>query len=157
MTRGKTTKSVDPFLEEKARYFEEKDAEARRLWEERASYRGQEKARTMKEKVGKMIVESCSERIESQIDEFAQEERAHRAGLEGLARREAVNNPPHYNQGNIEVIDAIEDWGLDFNGGNVVKYVARHKHKAEPLEDLKKARWYLDRIIEGYEDVSIKD
>ena len=78
-------------------------------------------------------------------------------GLEGLARREAVNNPPHYNQGNIEVIDAIEDWGLDFNGGNVVKYVARHKHKAEPLEDLKKARWYLDRIIEGYEDVSIKD
>ena len=78
-------------------------------------------------------------------------------GLEALARREAVNNPPHYNQGTIEVIDAIEDWGLDFNGGNVVKYVARHKHKAEPLEDLKKARWYLDRIIEGFENGSIED
>ena len=78
-------------------------------------------------------------------------------GLEGIARREAVNHPPHYNQGTIEVIDAIEDWGLDFNSGNVVKYVARHQHKTEPLEDLKKARWYLDRIIEGYEDVSIKD
>ena len=75
-------------------------------------------------------------------------------GLEGLARREAVNSPPHYNQGNIEVIDAIEYWGLDFNAGNVVKYVARHQHKAEALEDLKKARWYLDRIIEGYEDGS---
>lgn len=73
-------------------------------------------------------------------------------GLEGLARREAVNSPPHYNQGNIEVIDAIEDWGLDFNAGNVVKYVARHRHKAEALEDLKKARWYLDRIIEGLEN-----
>ena len=81
----------------------------------------------------------------------------HREALEGIARREAVNHPPHYNQGNIEVIDAIEDWGLDFNAGNVVKYVARHKHKAEPLEDLKKARWYLDRIIKGIENGSIKD
>ena len=80
-----------------------------------------------------------------------------KTGLEGIARREAVNHPPHYNQGNIEVIDAIEDWGLDFNAGNVVKYVARHQHKAEPLEDLLKARWYLDRIIEGFENGSIED
>ena len=80
-----------------------------------------------------------------------------KTGLEGIARREAVNHPPHYNQGNIEVIDAIEDWGLDFNAGNVVKYVSRHQHKAEPLEDLLKARWYLDRIIEGLENGSIKD
>ena len=135
--------------EEKARFHKEADAEARRLWEERA--------RTMKEKVGKMIVESCSERIESQIDEFAQEERERREALEGIARREAVNHPPHYNQGKIEVIDAIEDWGLDFNAGNVVKYVARHQHKAEPLEDLKKARWYLERIIKGIENGSIED
>ena len=75
-------------------------------------------------------------------------------GLEGLARREAVNHPEHYNKGKIEVIDAIEDWGLDFNAGNVVKYVARHQHKAEPIEDLKKARWYLDRLIEGWENGS---
>jgi hypothetical protein len=72
-------------------------------------------------------------------------------GLEGLARREAVNHPPHYNTGKIEVIDAIDDWGLDFNAGNVVKYVARHQHKADPVEDLKKARWYLDRLIERIE------
>ena len=80
-----------------------------------------------------------------------------KTGLEGIARREAVNHPPHYNQGNIEVIDAIEDWGLDFNAGNVVKYVSRHQHKAAPLEALKKARWYLDRIIEGFENGSIED
>ena len=73
------------------------------------------------------------------------------SGLEGLAAREAVNHPSHYNTGNIEVIDAIEDWGLDFNAGNVVKYVARHQHKANPIEDLKKARWYLDRLIERME------
>ena len=84
-------------------------------------------------------------------------EKQDREALEGIARREAVNHPPHYNQGKIEVIDAIEDWGLDFNAGNVVKYVARHQHKAEPLEDLKKARWYLDRIIKGIENGSIKD
>jgi hypothetical protein len=75
-------------------------------------------------------------------------------GLEGLARREAVNHPPHYNTGKIEVIDAIDDWKLDFNAGNVVKYVARHQHKADPLEDLKKARWYLDRLIERIENGS---
>ena len=50
-------------------------------------------------------------------------EKQDREALEGIARREAVNHPPHYNQGKIEVIDAIEDWGLDFNAGNVVKYI----------------------------------
>jgi hypothetical protein len=83
-----------------------------------------------------------------------EEERERREALKNIAQREAVNHPSHYNQGNIEVIDAIEDWGLDFNAGNVVKYVARHQHKAEPLEDLKKARWYLDRIIKGMENGS---
>jgi hypothetical protein len=83
-----------------------------------------------------------------------EEERERREALKNIAQREAVNHPSHYNQGKIEVIDAIEDWGLDFNAGNVVKYVARHQHKAEPLKDLKKARWYLDRIIKGMENGS---
>ena len=61
--------------------------------------------------------------------------------------KEAVNHPSHYNQGKIEVIDAIEDWNLNFCEGNVIKYVARHRYKNEPLEDLKKAKWYLDRLI----------
>lgn len=61
---------------------------------------------------------------------------------------ETVNHPSHYNTGKIEVIDAIEDWGLGFNDGNVVKYVARAKHKNNQIEDLKKAAWYLNREIE---------
>lgn len=68
---------------------------------------------------------------------------------------EKVDHPLHYNMGSIEVIDAIEAWELGFHAGNVVKYVARHKHKGDPLEDLKKARWYLQRLIEleeGNED-----
>ena len=59
-----------------------------------------------------------------------------------------VNHPSHYNVGKIEVIDAIEDWGLGFHLGNVVKYVARADHKQDAIEDLKKASWYLNREIE---------
>jgi hypothetical protein len=61
---------------------------------------------------------------------------------------DSVDHPTHYNSGSIEVIDAIEDWKLGFHEGNVVKYVARAKHKGQELEDLKKAAWYLNRLIE---------
>lgn len=62
-----------------------------------------------------------------------------------------VEKPSHYNQGKFEVIDVIEDWELDFCEGNVIKYVARHKFKNNSLEDLKKARYYLGRLIERVE------
>jgi len=62
-----------------------------------------------------------------------------------------VNHPKHYNNGKIEVIDAIEDWLMGFCDGNVIKYVARHRHKGKPIEDLKKAKWYLERLIQQYE------
>ena len=62
-----------------------------------------------------------------------------------------VNHPSHYNQGHMEVIDAIEGLGLCFNGGNCLKYIARHKFKSNPLEDLKKAEWYLQRLIRNEE------
>lgn len=58
-----------------------------------------------------------------------------------------VNHPPHYNVGAIEVIDVIENFGLGFHLGNVVKYVLRSAYKGSMLEDLKKSRWYLDREI----------
>jgi hypothetical protein len=58
-----------------------------------------------------------------------------------------VNHPPHYKSGGIEVIDFIEAKGLNYRLGNVVKYVARADQKGSPIEDLKKARWYLDREI----------
>jgi hypothetical protein len=63
--------------------------------------------------------------------------------------KEAVNHPSHYNSGKIETIDAIEDWGFGqgFNLGNVIKYVSRANHKNDCIEDLNKARWYLDREI----------
>lgn len=64
-----------------------------------------------------------------------------------------VNHPKHYNMGGIEVIDAIEAWGLGFSLGSAVKYIARAGHKANsPLvEDLKKAAWYVQREISRLE------
>lgn len=66
--------------------------------------------------------------------------------------KEAVNHPDHYNQG-IEVIEFIESWGMGFSDGNAVKYITRAPYKGRELEDLKKARWYLDRLIQQKEGV----
>jgi Protein of unknwon function (DUF3310) len=63
---------------------------------------------------------------------------------------DVVNHPPHYTFGSIEVIDVIDDWSLDFYEAQVVKYVARAKHKGNQLQDLKKAQ-YLNRLITNIE------
>ena len=61
-----------------------------------------------------------------------------------------VNHPSYYNNGKVEVIDAIEAWGLNFHRGNAVKYIARagKKNIANEVEDLEKAVWYINREIE---------
>ena len=61
----------------------------------------------------------------------------------------AVDHPSHYTFGKIEVIDALEDWGLDFHLANTVKYIVRsgRKDPAKLIEDLEKAAWYLARKI----------
>lgn len=58
---------------------------------------------------------------------------------------DVVNNPKHYTQFPVEVIDLTEH--LDFLSGNVVKYVVRAPFKGRQLEDLRKAEWYLKRLI----------
>ena len=62
--------------------------------------------------------------------------------------KDMVNHPPHYQLGGVEVVVAIEAWKLGYHEGNAVKYIARAKHKGKELEDLKKARWYINRKIE---------
>ena len=64
-----------------------------------------------------------------------------------------VNQPPHYGQGNIECIDYIKDILTDeeligYYRGNVAKYLHRWRYK-NGLEDLKKARWYLEALIQN--------
>lgn len=65
-----------------------------------------------------------------------------------------IARPAHYTRGKIEVIDFIEDQQMDFRAANVIKYLCRYRFKGKPLEDLKKARWYLDRLIAEEERTS---
>ncbi len=61
-----------------------------------------------------------------------------------------INHPAHYTQGTIEVIDAIEGLGLPYHESTILRYLARWRHKGG-VEDLQKARWYLNRLIERAE------
>ena len=75
-----------------------------------------------------------------------------------VEEKEMIDHPSHYNMG-IEAIDYIESHDMNFNIGNVIKYVTRAKHKNNELEDLKKSLWYLQREItnlEGKYDRDIK-
>ena len=60
---------------------------------------------------------------------------------------DSVNHPPHYTASAVEPINVIEAWRLSFHLGNCVKYIARCDLKGKPIEDLEKARWYLEREI----------
>jgi len=77
----------------------------------------------------------------------------------GYEEVDVVNSPPHYTAGGIEAIDAIEAALSDegFRGAlkaNVLKYMWRYEKKADPISDLRKARWYLDRLIAAQEKMS---
>ena len=58
-----------------------------------------------------------------------------------------IISPDYYQKGNIEVTDFIIDQSMSFLEGNVVKYITRYKEKSG-IEDLRKARWYLEKLIE---------
>lgn len=64
---------------------------------------------------------------------------------------DAINSPSHYTSGGIETIDFIEAKELDYNLGNVIKYITRAEKKGRKLEDLKKAQWYLNRAVSNLE------
>ena len=66
-----------------------------------------------------------------------------------------VNHPSHYTDGKIEVIDFIDDKGLNFERGNAIKYICRagKKYPDKEIEDLEKAIWYLNREIKRLKDV----
>ena len=66
-----------------------------------------------------------------------------------MKNEDIINNPSHYVTGGIETIDFIEAKVLGFNLGNVVKYISRADHKGKRIEDLEKARFYLDREIQS--------
>lgn len=74
-------------------------------------------------------------------------------------QKEHVNHPDHYQSVNgVECIDAIAAATDELLGeeafciGTAIKYLWRYRKKGKPLEDLKKARWYIDRLITQFEE-----
>jgi len=63
-----------------------------------------------------------------------------------------IHHPAHYTQGKIEVIEFLEDQKFDFRIASAVKYLCRYRYKGKPVEDLRKAIWYINRVIEQLED-----
>ena len=62
-----------------------------------------------------------------------------------------INHPPHYVGHGIEPIEFIESHNLNFCLGSAIKYIARAPYKGNELEDLKKAKWFLEREIKTHE------
>lgn len=71
-----------------------------------------------------------------------------------MAKPDLVNHPPHYgaHPSGVDCIEIVE-W-MNFNLGNAVKYIWRHDEKGNPIQDLKKAQWYIAREIERLEKVA---
>ena len=71
-----------------------------------------------------------------------------------------VNHPPHYKQTKYETIDVLEDITQHYSGPRaysvacVVKYLYRAPHKGNYLQDLKKAQWYMNRLVSLAENES---
>jgi len=71
--------------------------------------------------------------------------------IKSKSKVDMVRHPPHYNAhlSGIECIEITKFYS--FCVGNAVKYIWRHQEKGQPVEDLKKAIWYLEQQIELYE------
>ena len=101
------------------------------------------------EKVAKENPGTIECNIEKSVEEAL--ERFRPVNETNIAYDDSVNHPSHYTQGTVECIDAIESSMTpeEFRGylkGCLMKYIWRYQHKGG-MEDLKKARWYLDRLI----------
>lgn len=77
-------------------------------------------------------------------------EKLEQAGKEAYGNVDMVNSPPHYNKAGVECIDAIqaatEDGFEYYLQGNILKYLWRYRYK-NGVEDLEKAKWYLEKLI----------
>lgn len=82
------------------------------------------------------------EKLNQQVEEDMAKEKAK------SQEKDIINHPEHYTKGGIEVREFIDSWHLDFNSGNVIKYVVRAPYKGTELQDLKKAQNYLNHLIE---------
>ena len=67
-----------------------------------------------------------------------------------MANENLINHPVHYQSDGIEVIDIIDNFNLNFNLGNSIKYILRAEKKGNKKQDLEKAIWYINHELEKY-------
>ena len=88
---------------------------------------------------------------------MAEKEKQAMAQSDNTEMEDMVNSPIHYNKAGIETIDALESMLVDgfdyYLQGNIVMYLWRFRYK-NGVEDLKKAQWYLNKLIEVHDDKS---
>jgi len=91
------------------------------------------------------------------MNHMAEKEKQAMAQSDNIEMEDMVNSPIHYNKAGIETIDALEAMLVDgfdyYLQGNIVKYLWRYRYK-NGVEDLKKAQWYLNKLIEVCDDKS---
>ena len=78
---------------------------------------------------------------------YFKKEKSELKEAKNIQEKDIINHPEHYTKGGIEVRDFIDSWKLDFNSGNVIKYVVRAPYKGTELQDLKKAQNYLNHLV----------
>lgn len=96
------------------------------------------------------LIKDAVKTIDRSIEENAESVLNIAKDLTTRKSKEAVDHPSHYGgDSQYEVIKVLEAWELGFHLGNVVKYISRagKKDKGKELEDLNKAKWYLERYI----------
>ena len=76
--------------------------------------------------------------------------------MEGYTLMSNNISPSYYQKGSVEVTDYITSNEMSFVEGNIIKYVTRYKEKSG-IQDLRKARWYLDKLIETQMDIPMED
>lgn len=69
------------------------------------------------------------------------------AALRLVGKDDPVNAPAHYTRLEPQPVDVIEAWDLPWHEAQVLKYIARAGHKGDRLTDLRKAKFYLDRLV----------
>lgn len=100
------------------------------------------------------VMAKISEEFDKQYEKFKNKPiTVEQLKKDGAAIADMINHPPHYKVGGIETIEFIEAKGLNYNLGNVVKYITRADHKGHREQDLNKALWYLTREIQSFSEV----
>ena len=103
------------------------------------------------EAINEAVEKNWNNIYDKRVKDFSRFENKETKLMFEIEEKEMVNHPSHYNKG-IEAIDYIESHNMNFNIGNVIKYITRAKHKGTELQDLKKGLWYLQREIDKLEN-----